>query len=170
VQDAFVWLSRNPPARDDGRSHGMPLRSKLIRSDAHGEFEFRDVSRGVEELCVQAPEQPTTNKRRIAEIEDLERVELTVHRMCNFRIDRAGSALVASSFAVLDAAGEAVVVNESRGKVMSSSTRMDLGDQGTGTLLVADSGVAIAFYDADGVEVARMPLALVPGELTIVRP
>lgn len=172
VVDARVALARSAPApsgiAEFGR--GIQLATKAIATDDQGRFEFRDVSRLVDELRVHIDGRATMAVLPLSDVEDLERVEFVVQRVCHFKLDLTGSALHPKAFSILDAAGVALQISESRGKAVSSDTVHELDGQATATLSVADTATTLVLFGEHHDELVRMDVRLTPSELTVLRP
>jgi hypothetical protein len=98
---------------------------------------------------------------------------LSVARRCHLRVELATGTAPADGapdqIEALDADGQHLSLNVIEGNAWSSSTRVALSRLGTNPLAVSEDARTLVFYAGDR-EVRRVPLALVPGEVAIVRP
>jgi RNA polymerase sigma-70 factor (ECF subfamily) len=94
-------------------------------------------------------------------------LEIRVVRRAHLRVE-LGDAAAADSFSVLDAAGEPLILNLIASGSRRESFDMPIHAGGrSDTLAVPDNGATLVLY-LEGDEVARLPLKLVPGEVTTV--
>jgi RNA polymerase sigma-70 factor (ECF subfamily) len=94
-------------------------------------------------------------------------LEIRVESRAHLRVELRDAA-AAERFAVLDAAGEPVILNLMLSGSRRESTEMPIREGGrSDTLALSDTGTTLVLYKG-GAEVGRLPLALVPGEVTTV--
>lgn len=142
--------------------------AQLTTTDAAGRFEVGAVPRvglqlsiGGDDIVGRAidvsPEQPDDG------------LIVEVARRCFVRIVSDENRGIVS-FAVLDAAGKELHLAERRSGGSTSSNRQRLHGGVSVVLAVGDTGRTAVFFAADGKEIARTPLRLIPGEVTEIRP
>ena len=165
VPGADVWLGR-PLVRIEGKkAETIELRGK---ADAGGSFEFPSVSLDVQSVGAAFPGDVDA-RRAVAAGEDLEHLVVVAYRRAHFRIDLSATGLDADAFEILDPAGERMSIFEYQGSVSQSWKIGEIVDGQSETRAVAAAAETLVLERAKA-EVARIPIHLVPGELTVLRP
>ncbi len=145
------------------------LSSTAVTTDAQGRFELRDLSRAAERLNVQPRGALQGRSVVLAELSDLEDIEVRIASTCHLQVDLAGSGIDAREFRVLDAQGETLQVAAHQGDLSYAMTRIGLNEGRSQALMCSDAATTLVLL-RDDVEVKRIPLTLVPGELNVIRP
>lgn len=136
-------------------------------TDAQGRFELRDVAR--EDVYLKVASDaifPTSVSAPFATPED---VRIAVSRRCHLQLELASPDEKLTGFAVLDAAGTRLMIGSFRGPmtVMVKTASIDAGR--SAVVGVEESAATLVLMKGDE-EARRLPLALKPGELTVLRP
>jgi hypothetical protein len=138
-------------------------------TDAEGAFRFEDVPLAVSRLQVDGPGLDMGQSFGLQSGDGSEELELRVARSCRLEIDLAGSGVVADRAVLLDADGAALSLTVHLGELLYTSDGAPLHEGRSGPFSVAERARTVVLHAA-GVEVLRLPVTLVPGELTVVRP
>jgi protocatechuate 3,4-dioxygenase beta subunit len=99
----------------------------------------------------------------------LDELEIPVARKAHVQVDLGTDTARADEFGLIDARGEPVEMVMSRGNIMWMPERVDVVDGKSETVGCAENGAMVVLYK-EKQEVARIPVRLVPGEITTVRP
>lgn len=146
------------------------MSSEATTTDAEGRFELRELSRAAEQLVVQLESSLNRRTVALAEVDDLERIEVRVAGTCHLQVEAANpGSLAARSFRVLDAQGEAMQMAVHQGDISYAMTTLYLQEGRSQAVQVSDAAATLVLL-RDDVEVKRMPLDLRTGELNVVRP
>ena len=144
-------------------------------TDAEGVFELPNVPRDLVYLRIEADDTVPLEWGRhvtggLAKLvgEKAEELVITVGRRCHFQVE-LDLADEADEIAVLDAAGNELEISEFIGSGRREGMRQPLTGGRSNMLAVADTAAWLVLYRQEA-EVRRLPLALVPGEPTMVRP
>ena len=101
---------------------------------------------------------------------EVESLELRVQLRYHFQVELSGpDAEKADELKVLDADGEVVLINQFMGNSRRTTDSVDLKDGKSDALVVPEEARTLVLL-SKGVELRRMTLQLVAGELNIVRP
>jgi hypothetical protein len=101
---------------------------------------------------------------------EVETIELRVQLRYHFQVEMAGpESKAADELKVLDGAGEPVAINLFMGNSRRTTDSVDLKDGKSEALVVPENARTLVIL-SKGVELRRVPLHLVPGELNTVRP
>ena len=172
IVGAAVRLRRCLSSDDSDRASDWRNSVELITGD-EGRFEFRDVSRAVKWILCNAPGDLRDAKYvAISSLANLEAVELVIDppsRKCHLKINRVGSTLAVRSFAVLDAEGDELDLYLTRNGWTQYQKRGAVRDAGSEVVGVSDVATTLVLYGDGDIELMRMPLLLVPGELKVIR-
>jgi RNA polymerase sigma factor (sigma-70 family) len=160
-----VQLGQLTPKLEDVGS----LASDAVTSDAEGRFELRELSRAAERLVVLPQGSLHGRSLKLAEIADLEDVEVRIAGSCHLQVELAGSGIDARAFRVLDAQGEPLQLAAHQGDISYAMTMVGLTEGRSQALMVSDAATTLVLL-RDEVEVERIPLDLRTGELNVVRP
>ena len=98
----------------------------------------------------------------------LNNLELLAAR-CHLKVDLARDPERADHLHILDAKGERLSLYEIGAEGVTTHDRLALVDGRSTTIGVADLAATLVL-EKDGVEVRRVPLALLPGRLNVVSP
>jgi len=144
-------------------------------SDAEGRFELSDVPRDLVYLRIQGPDTIPLEWGRGVEgglahliLGDPQELEIRVERRCHFQVELAVPD-EADTLGVLDEAGQPLVISEFLGNGRRDQEQHGLLEGRSNPLAVGDGARHLVLYK-QGLEVRRLPLRLVPGELTTLRP
>ena len=165
VPRAEVVLERSIVRGDDRRPETIYLPAP---ANSRGVFEFPNVPLDVRSVSVSFPRDVAVRRALIAG-EDLEHLVLVALPRAHFRIDLAGTGLEADAFEILDASGDRLPVSMYQGSTTITSSIGDIVDGQSQILATAASAETLVLERARA-EVARIPIHLVPGELTDLRP
>jgi RNA polymerase sigma-70 factor (ECF subfamily) len=172
IAEAQVWLVRTgpPPARSSVRGDHSEMGGETLATGANGRFEFRGVSAAVSAVCARIDCETAEVRVALDGAVDAANLRIVVTRNCHFKVDLTGSAIRATSLEVRDAAGETLPISVHRGTLTIGGHGFALGGGDlTEAYSVPEDAVELVLR-ADSGEDLRVPLRLVPGELTIVRP
>ncbi|HKE01887.1 MAG TPA: carboxypeptidase-like regulatory domain-containing protein, partial [Planctomycetota bacterium] len=155
-------------ARTTFRTTSVAYTSDLptVTTDDEGRFEIRNVAR--DEVSVEADGDAVIPASVQAPFDAPADLRIVVLRRCHLQVELASSD-EADSFAVLDGAGARLTIRSFRGSTthfhpiatLTGGRSLVVGVEETATTLVLLS---------QGKETRRVPLALKPGELAVVRP
>jgi hypothetical protein len=168
----LAGVELNPHRRVPGAdNHGQVpiLRPWHITSDAEGRFEFPELVLDDLTLQIQHPDLGVRSEE-LARHGDLEQLELALPILCELQVQLAtGATAAGDSFAVLDAAGDALELQEVFSGGWSLVRSVALVDGLSPVTRVPETAATLVLYEG-GAEVLRRSLKLVPGELTLVSP
>jgi len=145
-------------------------------TDAGGAFQLAGVPRRFATIGLTGDSIGASIIDEVVELDpqaDLEHLTLSVARRCHFRVE-LDAALVASggqlpdSISVLDAEDRHLAVYTIQGRGWSSSTLHHLNGLESHTLAVSEEARTLVLLQGTG-ELRRLPVDLVPGEVTVVR-
>ena len=138
-------------------------------TDEEGRFRFEKVGSGTE-LRLWCTGNEVVPLMHTLELEDLEdELVLTMEPLCHFKVDLAHAPELADRLTVLDGAGGKLVVRQIGASGVLTTDDAELVAGRSVVLGVSDLARTLVLQK-DGVEVRRVPLALRPGELTVVTP
>lgn len=142
-------------------------------TDAEGRFELEHVARegifltalgdAILPTWFDFPEKATTSSRSLTD------VMIHAVRRCHVQVELGERSTRADAFAVLDAAGERVSLSIIRGENDSTNTVVPLIEGRSPVVALGEDSATLVLLLEDK-EVARQPLVLKPGELSVVRP
>lgn len=144
-----------------------------VRADAAGAFTLHDVPRGCR-LRVEGDSFETTEVLFGAADgsadprQDPASLRIVVARLCHFRVE-LGDPARADAIAMLDAAGAAMDLVRIEGTSRYSGERQELHAGRSPVLNVLEGARTLVLYKTDAV-VARIEVALRPGEVTVLSP
>jgi hypothetical protein len=99
----------------------------------------------------------------------LDQLELRLPLRCHVQVDLSGSSIDADEFSFLDASGKPLRLASFYGDYGFSSPRHDLHGGRSEVVSAAEDAKVLTLYK-QGVEVLRMPVALVASELNVIKP
>jgi len=138
-----------------------------LTSDGEGRFGFQaEALRDLHYQCSSESIFPAWGQPQ--PVQRLDELEIVVWLRCHLQIDLGARAGSAERFEALDASGKATPIIVLRGTRMSKVERQKITDGKSEVASVRDTCKIIVFYDKLGAEVGRTPIALKPGELTVV--
>jgi hypothetical protein len=149
-------------------------------TDAEGRFELRNVPKSLVYLRIEGEDLIPLEYGRYVEgdsrfervsvralpAERIEALEIAVERRCHLQVRLADPEL-ADAVAVLDAAGDELMLNVFVGTGRREQLRAPLAEGRSDPLAVSDAARTLVLYKG-AAEVGRKPLELTPGELTEV--
>jgi hypothetical protein len=145
------------------------LESRPARTDGEGRFLFEGVSRDLCAVQVRGLELGVSGFRReLGTADDVERLELAVPLRAHVQID-AGAQAAFDRVSLLDARGARLPLSVEHGGHAYVTEEIAL-DQGRSEAFSVSELAATLVLLADGREVRRAPVALVRGELNMIRP
>ncbi|HKD99616.1 MAG TPA: hypothetical protein VKE69_01295, partial [Planctomycetota bacterium] len=139
----------------------------LVTTDAQGRFELRDVAR--EGVFIQAVGESIIPGDVAAPFANPEDVHIVVSRRCHMQVELVDANEGVDGFSVFDADGKRLVIRSFRGPMTISSDSESIDSGRSKVVGVDETAKTMALFRKDK-EVRRVPLALKPGELTVVRP
>ncbi len=149
--------------------------TEAVRTDAEGRFELQRVPRDLVYLRIEGPDTIPLEWGRHVEGglrsligERNEDLRIAVERRCHFQVELARPD-EADQLGLLDDAGNPLVISEFLGNSRRDTERHELVNGRSSTLAASDSARWLVLFK-DGSEVLRLPIALAPGEPTVVRP
>jgi hypothetical protein len=138
-----------------------------VDTDAEGRFELVDVPKKGAELFANG-EPILFQGLRVEDIGDPLDVRLAVHRRMHLRVELAPPYDRADTASVLDADGAPVILRIMRGETSFTNRRAQLVEGRSHVLSLSDAARTLVL-SKDGVEVARIPIALARGETNVAR-
>lgn len=165
VPSAEVWLSREIARPEGGQRDRLEI---FARGDGEGVFEFQDVALDAVSVRVAFPGD-LSSEHEFGAGEDLSHLVLVAYRSAHLQVDLTGSDLQADAFGILDRSGTALSIMKHEGNVVTSSMQWPIADQRSDVLTALEMAETVVVYYRN-VETSRVPVRLVPGELTVVRP
>ena len=138
-------------------------------SDAEGAFDVGVLSRSVGTLLAKAGGAAVWKRFSIAELAGDGPVTIVVPLRCRVQVDLTASAIDADRLEFVDVNGERVHMVVTRGTVAWGATEAELVDRRSEVMSVTEDAHSLVLR-AGGEEVARVPVTLTPGELTVLRP
>jgi len=157
VTHLALYRMRSCQYSDDGAS---------AVSDAEGRFELRAVPR-VDARIGYSGEGLVPDSAAIDTDRPILDQRIVVVRRCHLRV-QVDPSRFASAFTVVDAAGLVLDIMEIGTDGWSSAPRWPLEQGRSGVLSVSEKAVTLVLHGKSG-EIARLPLRLVPGEVTVVQ-
>jgi RNA polymerase sigma-70 factor (ECF subfamily) len=151
---------------DDAR---IPVYPRSVETDEHGAFDFGSVVTDDVTFTVQHSSTFVLLGWKPADQAAVDALEIRVWRKAHVQIDLGTDKTRADAFRVLDENGKAVELVVSRGNMMWMPEKGEIVDGRSEPLVCAENGKFVELLKA-GVEVTRIPVRLVPGEITVVRP
>lgn len=146
------------------------MSSEATTTDAEGRFELRDLSRAAAQLVVELESSLNRRTVALAEVDDLEHIEVRVAGTCHLQVEAASQgALDARAFRVLDAGGQPMQMAAHQGDISYAMTTLYLQEGRSQAVQVSDAAATLVLL-RDDVEVKRIPLDLRTGELNVIRP
>jgi RNA polymerase sigma-70 factor (ECF subfamily) len=155
-------------SREFATNRGTITRNLHESTDDTGVFEFKDVPLDVSKIRF-GIERELLVDHALLPGEDLEHLVLVASRRAHFRIDRSESSVEADSFQLLDASGNRMPILKAEGRVSQSGMKWPITGSLTGILSSAEAAETLVL-ERNSVEVARIPIRIIPGKLTILRP
>ena len=101
-----------------------------------------------------------------AKLDDL---EIPVSLRCPIKLELGPGAPAADAFSFVDAAGTATQIIQFEGPMLMMPERCSIQSGASEVVATEDTSTSLVLYQA-GKEIARVPIRLKPGELTILRP
>lgn len=142
---------------------------KSTLTDSEGRFVLKEVPRRGLNLEL-AGETIVPETVEVPEEVPEDGLILTASRRCFIRVDAGESSPVPAGFSVLDAAGDELSIVSISPTGRSSTTWSRLEDGRSIPLAVEEDAATVVLYDDSHREVARIPIAPIPGEVLVVRP
>lgn len=144
------------------------LSSRAATTDADGRFEFSDISRALTTIRLSGEQLAFDDGIPISPETDVEKLALAVPIRVHVQVD-VGEQTDFDRVALLDARGEKLYVMVHHGNSAYAMQDVELQGTRTETFSVSESGTTLVLYKGD-VELRRVPVKLVPGELNTLRP
>jgi len=145
------------------------LESQAATTDADGLFAFEDVSRALSAVSVRGAELGLQVFRRpISAGDDVENLELFVPLRVHVQIV-AGEEPDFDEVALLDDSGDKLYLSIQHGQSSYAMREIRLQEGRTEPFSASEAAKTLVLY-AQGVEVRRLPLDLVRGQLNTIRP
>lgn len=142
--------------------------SDVVPTDAEGRFVLTNVPRALVRVAVHG-DGLMERRFEVGALDLASELRLEVELRCHFRLVRERSEFPATRGEVLDESGKTLQLFEFQSGGWSSSETLYLGeDGGSPTVGVSESARTLVLHAHDE-ELARLPLALVPGEVNEVR-
>lgn len=140
---------------------------RIAFTDADGRFLFEDVP-AADQVCIVATgEDVVAHAEFLSKHGPFDDIVITLERRCNFRIELApGSPVV--RFELRDRSDEPLLIWEHRGGTQTSRESIPLTDGRTPVYAASERARTVLLIGADGEVVDRVPVALVPGQVTVV--
>jgi hypothetical protein len=143
--------------------------ARSLESDASGRFDFGaiDTERvriqvtGEDIFLIMAWEPPPGA--------NFEELEIKVTRRCPLKLELTPTAPAADAFSFIDGSGAATQLMQFEGPMLMMPERCTIKLGASEVVATEDTATTLLLYEK-GKEVMRVPVRLVPGELTILRP
>jgi hypothetical protein len=168
IVDAAISATRT--VHGSGPRAEVRLETGQVRTDAAGQFELRDMSRDIEGFIIWPDRTTPTNVVPIDPLTPRDQLIVRVGRMARVQIELHTAGLAADSAAFLDGSGAVLPVGATIGKHgWSGGDRRGIGDGKSEVMIVSEEATTLVLRLL-GQEVARVPIALDPATVTLVRP
>jgi len=155
----------------DGRCYGTWHESgATVLTDAGGRFALQNLPRERAYLRLAGDEvMPDVlgNGETTWPFAAEQELRIALRRRCHFQVELLDAA-AADRVTLLDGAGKALSLSEFEGDGSFSSDRMPIHDGRTSVLATTDDAATLVL-SSNRREVRRVPIALVPGQLTVLR-
>lgn len=161
-------------ARDLGRVRYLNFGFGIATTDcetvtnADGTFHFASIATGPLSMRVDAAECNSVVRELQDADRDAGRIVVVLERQCSFRVET--SRVRTGSIQLLGADGKPRFVTSRRANQTVSLAEAPLVDGKTPVLVVGDGATTLCVLDEHRQEVLRIPVAFVPGEITVLRP
>ena len=165
VPRAQVRLVREIVREEGGFREGVDV---VRASDEEGLFDFGQVAFDVRAIHAGYPGE-LAFEHAFVPGEDLASLVLLAFQRAQFQIDLTASEYQADSFGLLDIEGRPMTIVQYEGNLAQSAMRWAIVDRRSPSLTALDGVETLLLY-REGREVGRVPIRVVPGELTVVRP
>jgi RNA polymerase sigma-70 factor (ECF subfamily) len=165
VPRAELVLQRSIVHSENGKAEKVDLHA---HANSRGVFELPRVALDLESVSVAFPWDVAV-RRPLATGEDFEHLVLVAQKRAHFRIDLADTKLEADAFELFDPSGERLPISMYEGSTTISSVSGEIVGGESQILATAASAETLVLRRSKA-EVARIPIHLVPGEVTILRP
>lgn len=153
---------------------GEEFNGPRLTVDERGEFQFTRVHLEGTRLCVHAEDSPRTEELELDQVTDTEDIEVVLPLQAILDV-RLADPTMASEIRVLNAEGDALLLEFSLLDADVGSYRAELVDGASGQLRVDESATTLVLLKKEDerfnwTEVSRTPIRLQPGEVTVLRP
>jgi hypothetical protein len=148
------------------REHRDHAQASVV-TDAEGHFEYAALCVDGTLLHFSAPDAASEIPLELAEVKDLEHIELALPAVCHLRVvldDRAR----ADMLELLDTDGRQLMLIFQLGGVLCSSQAVQLFDGASEHITTDESAVTLVLWK-NGTESERRPIRLEPGQLNELR-
>lgn len=168
VEGVMLYPGRKIPRWPYGDDPPFPMHGQSQTTDAEGRFVFERLSPEGLSFQLLSPSLLVTQwtPPSGAKLEDL---EIVVALRCHVQVDLGDRKDMADSFTVLDKDGGHVEMLEYKGPIVEVDETAPI-EKGASPVIAVTEDARTIVLSKGGAEVARLPLALVPGELKVVRP
>jgi hypothetical protein len=150
----------------DARS---PTFGPTTETDKDGRFEFASVVPGGLMFSVVHPDIFLELAWKPEEKASMDALEIRVARKAHVQVELGADKARADHFKLFDAHDTPVDMVMSRGNMMWFPEKVEIVDGKSEAVACAENGATIVLYKDDK-EIARLPVHLVPGQVTTVRP
>lgn len=161
-------------ARDLGHVRYLNLGFGIETTDcetvtiADGTFHFASIARGALTIRIDAANCDTYMRELQDADRDAGRIVVVLERQCSFRVE---TSRVSEGSIELRGADELPrLITSRRANQSVQVSEFPLVDGKTPVLIVGDGAITLSVLDANRQEVLRVPVAFVPGEVTVLRP
>lgn len=145
------------------------VESATATTDHEGRFEFENVSRAIHVVGVRGSDLGITGfEHPLAPGDDVRALEIVVPLIVHVQID-AGGRTDFDRVATLDAAGEKLYLSVQHGQSSYAMKEIRLEDGRTEPFSTSEAARTLVLFNGE-IEVQRVPLRLVRGELNTIRP
>ncbi len=146
-----------------------PTYGPTMETDKEGRFDFASVATEGMRISVAHPDTFVVLSWKPEPKAALDKLEIRVARKAHLQVDLGEDKTRADHFGLVDAQGKPVEMMVSRGNMMWMPERVDIVDGKSEAVACAENGTTVVLYKDDK-EISRLPVHLVPGEITNVRP
>jgi protocatechuate 3,4-dioxygenase beta subunit len=169
---AIAWIGsgeHGPQAPRAPRAFGEILYGPSTACDADGRFAFEGLSTAATHLAFHGEEIAFTEPLAIPPGADLENLEFQLPRRCRLRVE-LGPENAHGSFELHDTEGRPVMLFQMEGEYAYSTDSGMIGPEGNSETYSAPETAALCVVQLHGGRTLELPVQLVPGEVTLIRP
>ena len=136
-------------------------------TDADGAFRFEGLT--LSGATLTASHDSVRETLNLEELEDPSKVEIRLAAACHLRVVLETDPDLAEKFLLLDRDGRSMTIQAQIGEITLATTIFSFHQGSSGLIRTTEAAATLVLRDAQGTEVHREPLRLVPGEVTEIR-
>jgi RNA polymerase sigma factor (sigma-70 family) len=168
VEGVMLHPGRKIPRWPFGEDPLFPMQGQPQTTDAEGRFAFESLSPEGLSFQLLSPSLVVMEWTPPADAK-LGELEIVVALRCHVQVDLGDRKELADSFTLLGKDGERMGALEYQGPIVQVDETVPI-EKGVSPIVAVTEDAKTIVLSKAGVEVVRLPLALVPGELKVVRP